>query len=173
MNIHRNILLPLLHETGILVPGIINGYLAFYLMDHQISGAIWLWNKFIQGEGGILGDAMGLGKTITCIAFLSAVYKKEGTSVADSHYNRSRTCVEKDSSSIAITEVHGICGSTRVKPCLIVVPINLVGQWINSLEMWGFFEIHQFSITSQNVADFREKVRYSFIKKSFKLSYSI
>lgn len=47
----------------------------------------WLWNKILRGEGGISGDAMGMGKTITCIALMAALFSKEGTFEKDKKHS--------------------------------------------------------------------------------------
>ena len=34
------------------------------LKRHQVQGIVWLWRLHCHGEGGILADDMGVGKTL-------------------------------------------------------------------------------------------------------------
>jgi SNF2 family DNA or RNA helicase len=45
------------------------------LFDHQRAGIAWLWQLHLRQHGGILGDDMGMGKTVQIAAFLGAAYE--------------------------------------------------------------------------------------------------
>lgn len=42
----------------------VNKYAARYLMNHQIEGIRWLWDKYQKQQGAILGDEMGKNRVI-------------------------------------------------------------------------------------------------------------
>ncbi|GAB5359498.1 hypothetical protein AAMO2058_000549000 [Amorphochlora amoebiformis] len=50
------------------------------LYPYQRDGIKWLWGLRPTGMGGILGDDMGMGKTVQICAFMSAVFKDQRTS---------------------------------------------------------------------------------------------
>jgi SNF2 family DNA or RNA helicase len=45
------------------------------LFEHQRAGIDWLWQLHLKQHGGILGDDMGMGKTVQIAAFLGAAYE--------------------------------------------------------------------------------------------------
>jgi hypothetical protein len=52
---------------------------AKFLRDYQRAGVEWLYKKYHANTGGILGDCMGLGKTVQTAALLIAVLNKSCT----------------------------------------------------------------------------------------------
>ncbi|KAI3774067.1 hypothetical protein L1987_48610 [Smallanthus sonchifolius] len=66
------------HNPLVQVPASIN----CRLLEHQREGVKFLYNLYKKNCGGILGDDMGLGKTIQAIAFLSAIYEKDGDTIS-------------------------------------------------------------------------------------------
>jgi SNF2 family DNA or RNA helicase len=71
----------LLHDYD--VKSHVNKYAAKFLLDHQVSGVTWLWGKYCMSQGAILGDDMGMGKTVTIAALLLAIYGKTGRTDLD------------------------------------------------------------------------------------------
>ena len=115
--------LPLPGSNG--VPGsAVNCHLASCLLDHQVAGVLWLWDKYCLAQGCILGDDMGLGKTVQIIALLSGILRKSGTT-ADVDANRLR---RRGRDSFNLT-----------KPSLIVCPASVIDNWKQELDKWGFF----------------------------------
>ena len=47
------------------------------LFDHQLEGVLFLWGLFKEKKGGILGDNMGLGRTVQVIATLRGLWDDE------------------------------------------------------------------------------------------------
>ncbi|KAL6137969.1 hypothetical protein ACLB2K_063257 [Fragaria x ananassa] len=77
------------------------------LLQHQRVGVKFLYRIYENNHGGVLGDDMGLGKTIQTIAFLAAVFGKDGDHI-DSTISKKTRGVE-----ILITsfDTYRICGS--------------------------------------------------------------
>lgn len=48
------------------------------LHEHQVTGISWMVHMYLQGMPMILGDQMGLGKTIQAIGFLAYLHEKLG-----------------------------------------------------------------------------------------------
>lgn len=44
------------------------------LYAHQRAGVAWLWRLHVAGHGGLLGDDMGMGKTVQIAVYLGAAY---------------------------------------------------------------------------------------------------
>lgn len=102
-----------------------------YLMEHQIVAVQWLWSKFCSKKGAILGDDMGMGKTISVAALLLAYFEKTGT---QDDVVRSRVRAREAK--------RGICDAPRtIKPCLIVCPMSITKNWNNELQKWGHFAL--------------------------------
>lgn len=105
---------------------------ARYLFSYQIEGTMWLWQKYIEGQGAILADEMGLGKTIQIIALLLAAYEKTGTNVDKERNRRKRTEIANS----VYTE------TTKVEsPSLIVAPASVVDNWEEEIRKWGHFSL--------------------------------
>ncbi|KAK2434708.1 chromatin remodeling [Trifolium repens] len=87
------------------------------LLEHQRVGVKFLYDLYKKNHGGILGDDMGLGKTIQTIAFLAAIFGKEGDSVL----------IEK-----------------RVEkrdPVLIICPSSIIQNWESEFSKWSNFSV--------------------------------
>lgn len=89
------------------------------LLEHQREGVKFLYNLYKNNHGGVLGDDMGLGKTIQAIAFLSAVYEKDG------EYG--------DSTIIQGSQVG------RKGHVLIVCPSSVIHNWESEFSKWSTF----------------------------------
>ncbi|KNA16495.1 hypothetical protein SOVF_088640 isoform A [Spinacia oleracea] len=88
------------------------------LLEHQREGVKFLYQLYKNNHGGILGDDMGLGKTIQTIAFLAAVFGKDG-----------------DSGNLP--------GAQRNKkgPVLIIGPASVLQNWENEFSDWANFRV--------------------------------
>ncbi|CAK9314757.1 unnamed protein product [Citrullus colocynthis] len=87
------------------------------LLEHQREGVKFLYGLYKNGHGGILGDDMGLGKTIQTIAFLAAIYAKDGDGI------QKETCGNKKG------------------PVLIVCPTSVIHNWENEFSKWANFSV--------------------------------
>ncbi|KAI5387826.1 switch 2 [Lathyrus oleraceus] len=87
------------------------------LLEHQRVGVKFLYDLYKKNHGGILGDDMGLGKTIQTIAFLAAIFGKEGESV------HSEKQVEKRD------------------PVLIICPSSVIHNWESEFSKWSNFSV--------------------------------
>ncbi|XP_019230341.1 PREDICTED: switch 2 isoform X2 [Nicotiana attenuata] len=90
------------------------------LLEHQRAGVKFLYSLYQNNHGGVLGDDMGLGKTIQSIAFLAAVFGKDG-----------------DLPESAVSKEHP---RTR-GPVLIVCPSSLIHNWENEFSKWATFSV--------------------------------
>ncbi|XP_015881521.3 switch 2 [Ziziphus jujuba] len=91
------------------------------LLEHQRVGVKFLYGLYKNNHGGILGDDMGLGKTIQTIAFLAAVFGKDGDTV-DSHILKKNQPGKKD-------------------PVLIVCPTSVIHNWESEFSKWSNFSV--------------------------------
>lgn len=87
------------------------------LLEHQRVGVKFLYDLYKNNKGGILGDDMGLGKTIQTIAFLAAIFGKEGDSIL------SETRVDKRD------------------PVLIICPSSIIQNWESEFSKWSNFSV--------------------------------
>lgn len=104
--------------------GLIPASIAQYLRDYQIAGVKFLHRKFVYQEGGILGDDMGLGKSVQVAAFLTAAFGKTGDERDDKRMREVRFCPGR--------------WYPRV---LIICPGSLIMNWRNELNRWGWWHI--------------------------------
>ncbi|KAL2937789.1 Switch 2 [Bienertia sinuspersici] len=88
------------------------------LLEHQREGVKFLYQLYKNNHGGILGDDMGLGKTIQTIAFLAAVYGKDG---------------ESGNYPTADRKQKG--------PVLIIGPASVLQNWENEFSNWANFRV--------------------------------
>ncbi|KAH7862100.1 hypothetical protein Vadar_034773 [Vaccinium darrowii] len=91
------------------------------LLEHQRVGVKFLYNLYKSNHGGILGDDMGLGKTIQTIAFLAAVYGKDGDL--------------GDSTSLTGNQ------AGKKGPVLIVCPTSVIHNWECEFSKWATFGV--------------------------------
>lgn len=91
------------------------------LLEHQRSGVKFLYNLYKNNHGGVLGDDMGLGKTIQTIAFLAAVYGKDGDIVDPKAFTENPT-LEKG-------------------PVLIICPSSVIQNWEIEFSKWATFSV--------------------------------
>ncbi|XP_027191860.1 switch 2 isoform X3 [Cicer arietinum] len=87
------------------------------LLEHQRVGVKFLYDLYKNNHGGILGDDMGLGKTIQTIAFLAAIFAKEGESIL------SEKRIEKRD------------------PVLIICPTSIIHNWESEFSKWSNFSV--------------------------------
>ncbi|XP_071701581.1 switch 2-like [Rutidosis leptorrhynchoides] len=121
----------LLSESGdnplVQVPASIN----CRLLEHQREGVKFLYNLYKKNSGGILGDDMGLGKTIQSIAFLSAVYGKDG------EYG--------DSTNPKESEIN------KKGPVLIICPSSVIQNWESEFSKWATFHVAIYHGTNRDI----------------------
>lgn len=91
------------------------------LLEHQRSGVKFLYNLYKNNHGGVLGDDMGLGKTIQTIAFLAAVYGKDGD-IVDPKAFTENPALEKG-------------------PVLIICPSSVIQNWEIEFSKWATFSV--------------------------------
>ncbi|KAJ9170938.1 hypothetical protein P3X46_018998 [Hevea brasiliensis] len=91
------------------------------LFEHQKEGVKFLYKLYRNNHGGVLGDDMGLGKTIQTIAFLAAVFGKDGES-ADSIILRDDQVGKKG-------------------PVLIICPTSVIHNWETEFSRWSTFNV--------------------------------
>ncbi|CBI21870.3 hypothetical protein VitviT2T_017675 [Vitis vinifera] len=91
------------------------------LLEHQREGVKFLYNLYKHNHGGVLGDDMGLGKTIQTIAFLAAMFGKDG---------------ECGDSTILKGNQMGKKG-----PVLIVCPTSVIHNWESEFSKWATFSV--------------------------------
>jgi SNF2 family DNA or RNA helicase len=103
--------------------GIIPAPIARWLRGYQVEGARFLHERFAYQRGGILGDAMGLGKTIQVISFLTAAFGKTGD--------------ERDQKRMRMMR--------RQRPdewyprVIVICPGSLMLNWLSELKCWGWW----------------------------------
>ncbi|KAG6722626.1 hypothetical protein I3842_03G170000 [Carya illinoinensis] len=90
------------------------------LLEHQREGVKFLYSLYKKNHGGVLGDDMGLGKTIQTIAFLAAVYGKDGVGI---------------SSVLEENEVG------KKDPVLIICPTSVIHNWEIEFSKWATFSV--------------------------------
>ncbi|XP_052124921.1 DNA excision repair protein ERCC-6-like 2 isoform X2 [Frankliniella occidentalis] len=112
-----------------------------YLRDYQRDGVRFLYQKFKDGEGGILADDMGLGKTIQAIAFIAAVLLMKGTKE-----DKLRHC----SDYVRLDSAPGV-EVPSLNPVLIICPASLIENWHEELTTWAYFKC--FKMTAHNRSD--------------------
>ncbi|GKU93137.1 hypothetical protein SLEP1_g6762 [Rubroshorea leprosula] len=89
------------------------------LLEHQREGVKFLYDLYKIDHGGILGDDLGLGKTIQTIAFLAAVFEKDG------EFGHSIMLKEKQ--------------LDKKGPVLIVCPFSVIHNWECEFSRWSSF----------------------------------
>ncbi|KAI9093173.1 hypothetical protein K1719_027187 [Acacia pycnantha] len=87
------------------------------LLEHQRAGVKFLYSLYRNNHGGILGDDMGLGKTIQTIAFLAAVFGKDGE-----YMSKENQAMKKD-------------------PVLIICPTSVIHNWESEFSKWANFRV--------------------------------
>jgi SNF2 family DNA or RNA helicase len=98
-------------------PVVIPAHIACRLHKYQIEGVEFLYRRcFIEDSGAILGDDMGMGKTIQSIAFLSAVLRVGDERRATGYY------MSPDSSRPV---------------ALVVLPASVILQWDAEIKKWS------------------------------------
>ncbi|XP_068614088.1 DNA excision repair protein ERCC-6-like 2 [Brachionichthys hirsutus] len=115
---------PLELGDGHRVPYTINRY----LRDYQRDGIRFIFSNFMHSRGCILGDDVGLGKTVQVIGFLAALLHKKGTS-EDIENNRPQFLRSQTTS----------LERKPNKVFLIVAPLSLLYNWKDELDTWGHF----------------------------------
>ncbi|WCJ30799.1 switch 2 [Euphorbia peplus] len=91
------------------------------LLQHQREGVKFLYELYRNNHGGVLGDDMGLGKTIQAIAFLAAVFEKDGESA-------NSTILDDNQAS-------------RKGPVLIICPTSVIQNWEIEFSRWANFNV--------------------------------
>ncbi|CAI9736070.1 DNA excision repair protein ERCC-6-like 2 isoform X1 [Octopus vulgaris] len=114
------------------IPASINQYLRTY----QREGVSFLLSHYQNNRGAILGDDMGLGKTVQVIAFISALLGKTGTK--DDAFVLKPAFIKKMYAKDKPVKAH------TCQPFLIIVPGNVLYNWVAELDTWGYFSIGKF-----------------------------
>ncbi|XP_014786401.1 LOW QUALITY PROTEIN: DNA excision repair protein ERCC-6-like 2 [Octopus bimaculoides] len=114
------------------IPASINQYLRTY----QREGVSFLLSHYQNNRGAILGDDMGLGKTVQVIAFISALLGKTGTN--DDAFVLKPAFIKKMYSMDKPVKAH------TCLPFLIIVPGNVLYNWVAELDTWGYFAVGKF-----------------------------
>jgi len=118
---------------------VLHARIARWLRHYQRAGVRFLVQKYQMNEGGVLGDDMGMGKTVQVICFLSTIFGKTGEGRVDRRRLRARARWSTEAGPTAKDNVafpEGHC-----PPCLIVVPSTLVYQWEREIHRWGCFHV--------------------------------
>ncbi|EEH34740.1 DNA excision repair protein (Rad26L) [Paracoccidioides lutzii Pb01] len=105
--------------------GLIPAPIAQWLRDYQVRGVEFLHELFVYQKGGILGDDMGLGKSVQVIAFLTAAYGKTGD--------------ERDAKRMRKMRRTG--DGVWYPRTLIVCPGTLLQNWKSELDRWGWWHV--------------------------------
>ncbi|EXB44640.1 Putative DNA repair and recombination protein RAD26-like protein [Morus notabilis] len=101
------------------------------LLEHQREGVKFLYGLYKNNHGGILGDDMGLGKTIQTIAFLAAVYDKDGDFV--------------DSTTLKNNQLG------KKGPVLIICPSSVIHNWESEFSKWASFSVSIYHGTNRGL----------------------
>uniref|UniRef100_A0A803QJG7 Switch 2 n=1 Tax=Cannabis sativa TaxID=3483 RepID=A0A803QJG7_CANSA len=109
------------------------------LLEHQREGVKFLYNLYKKNHGGILGDDMGLGKTIQTIAFLAAIYEKDGD-IVDPVTSKNNQLGQKG-------------------PVLIVCPSSVIRNWENEFSKWATFSVSAYHGANRDLVYEKLKVR--------------
>ncbi|KAF4386473.1 hypothetical protein G4B88_006729, partial [Cannabis sativa] len=109
------------------------------LLEHQREGVKFLYNLYKNNHGGILGDDMGLGKTIQTIAFLAAIYEKDGD-IVDPVTSKNNQLGQKG-------------------PVLIVCPSSVIRNWENEFSKWATFSVSAYHGANRDLVYEKLKVR--------------
>ncbi|XP_050207947.1 switch 2 [Mercurialis annua] len=91
------------------------------LLEHQREGVRFLYKLYRNNHGGVLGDDMGLGKTIQTIAFLAAVYGKDGESAGSAMLSGNQV--------------------GKQGPVLIICPSSVIHNWEIEFSRWATFNV--------------------------------
>ncbi|XP_019414033.1 PREDICTED: switch 2 [Lupinus angustifolius] len=97
------------------------------LLEHQRVGVKFLYGLYKNNHGGILGDDMGLGKTIQTIAFLAAIFGKDGESMLSGNWENKRD------------------------PVLIICPTSVIHNWESEFSKWSNFSVSIYHGTNRDL----------------------
>jgi hypothetical protein len=102
-----------------------------YLYEYQKEGVRWLYARYAGRQGCILGDAMGLGKTVQVVALLLALFARTGERERDREALRARVRRLR----------RGHRQEVREHAVLIVAPASVTRQWVAACRTWGAFAL--------------------------------
>jgi non-specific serine/threonine protein kinase len=110
------------------------------LRPYQVAGVRWLWFLTELGVGACLADDMGLGKTIQVIDLLLQRQRNPLTPHPSPPEYRGRGEEEKPAAPLPTAPLLRKTGSAAGRPgrpCLLVVPASLLGNWRQELARFG------------------------------------
>ena len=142
-----------------------------FLKPVQREGVAWMFKHFAAGQGMLLGDDMGCGKTVQVVSLLIALFAKTGVYVQDtaalrlrrerasnwleSARARQRQRCGGDAILLAAEEAADVLGlpdregaslqiGRGMPPVLVVAPSSVLDNWSQELRTWGCFEPYIF-----------------------------
>eukprot|EP00948_MAST-09A_sp_MAST-9A-sp1_P001703 g1703.t1 len=104
------------------------------LYPYQRDGVRWLWKLRASGRGGILGDEMGVGKTVQVIAFLASL---EATARYQSNYRASRMRTAGPNSTPLQPLQSSPSLRVRTRSAIIILPTTIIAQWVSELNRFA------------------------------------
>ncbi|XP_033738502.1 DNA excision repair protein ERCC-6-like 2 isoform X2 [Pecten maximus] len=121
------------------VPATINQY----LRDYQRDGIKFMYSHYRKDRGAILGDDMGLGKTVQVIGLLSALLHKKGNKI-DVQKQKPKF-IRQMSDAVSLSDT----GVPQHGPFLIIGPGSVLYNWLDELEVWGYFTVGKYHATEK------------------------
>ncbi|XP_061181749.1 DNA excision repair protein ERCC-6-like 2 [Saccostrea echinata] len=112
-----------------------------HLRDYQREGIIFLYDHYKEGKGALLGDDMGLGKTVQVIGLLAALLGKK-CNKTDIMKQKPRFIREMSDDSLEEKLEEDTI--YRCRPFLIIGPGSVLYNWMDELEVWGYFTVGKY-----------------------------
>lgn len=97
------------------------------LREYQRDGIRFLFDCWRKGRGGLLGDDMGLGKSIQTIGLLAALFSMKRMAVDDGHAAAAAAAPAAPARAPSAASVH---------PVMLIAPATILLQWQQELHDW-------------------------------------